>query len=139
MFKRILVALDGSTHSQRSFEYAQDLTLKYSAQLVLVHAFGPIPRELGSPIIEQIEAHAVEEGKHIVERAQAQLANMNLNVTTEILEGPAAEAILRVADTYTCDLIVLGSRGLGTFEGLLLGSVSNTVLQHAKIPVLIVK
>ena len=64
---------------------------------------------------------------------------MNLNVTTEILEGPAAEAILRVADTYTCDLIVLGSRGLGTFEGLLLGSVSNTVLQHAKIPVLIVK
>jgi nucleotide-binding universal stress UspA family protein len=58
---------------------------------------------------------------------------------TEVLEGSAAEAILEVASTRKSDLIVMGSRGLGTLSGLLLGSQSQKVVQHANCPVLIVK
>ena len=50
--------------------------------------------------------------------------------STDIVEGPAAEAILRVAQLDGCDLIVMGSRGLGMMQGLLLGSVSNRVLHQ---------
>ena len=60
-------------------------------------------------------------------------------VKGEIMQGPAAEAILEVAKTRHCDLIVMGSRGLGQFAGLLLGSQSQKVVQHAECPVLIVK
>jgi nucleotide-binding universal stress UspA family protein len=56
-----------------------------------------------------------------------------------VLEGPPAEAILRVAETRACDLIVVGSRGLGELKAVLLGSVSERVLHHSTVPVLIVK
>jgi len=60
-------------------------------------------------------------------------------IKADVLQGPPAEAILDVAKTRECDLIVMGSRGLGQFTGLLLGSQSQKVVQHAECPVLIVK
>ena len=59
-------------------------------------------------------------------------------VIVEVLEGPPADAILRVADVRQCDLIVMGSRGHGTLASLLLGGVSHRLLAHAQAPVMIV-
>ena len=56
-----------------------------------------------------------------------------------VVEGEAKQVILDEADRIDPDLIVLGSRGYGTFQRLLLGSVSNAVAQHAKCSVLIVR
>jgi nucleotide-binding universal stress UspA family protein len=58
---------------------------------------------------------------------------------TEVLEGPPADAILRVAEARNVDLIVMGARGLGSLGSLLLGSVSQKVLAHATCPVMIVR
>lgn len=58
---------------------------------------------------------------------------------TDVLEGPAAEAILRVAEVRKVDLIVMGTRGLGQLKGLLLGSQSQKVLAHAPCPVLLAR
>jgi nucleotide-binding universal stress UspA family protein len=68
-----------------------------------------------------------------------QVRQQGLTASMNVLEGPPADAILRVAETEKHDLIVMGSRGLGLFQELLLGSVSERVLRHAKIPVLIVR
>ncbi len=55
-----------------------------------------------------------------------------------MLEGPASQAILRVAQVHKADLIVIGSRGLGDWQAMVLGSVSHKVVHHAPCPVLIV-
>ncbi len=57
----------------------------------------------------------------------------------EVLEGPPAEAILRVAETHGVDLIVMGTRGLGGLAGTLLGSQSQKVVMRVKRPVLPVR
>jgi nucleotide-binding universal stress UspA family protein len=67
------------------------------------------------------------------------LREAGLEVIVEVLEGPPADAVLRVADIRQCDLIVIGSRGHGTLASLLLGSVSHRVLAHARVPVLVVR
>jgi nucleotide-binding universal stress UspA family protein len=60
-------------------------------------------------------------------------------VETEVIEGPAAEAILRVQETRGSDLIIMGTRGQGRLAGLVMGSVSQKVLAHAQCPVMFVK
>ena len=60
-------------------------------------------------------------------------------INTVMIEGSAAEAVLDVAVTRNSDVIVIGSRGLGTLAGLLLGSTSQKVVAHAPCPVLIVR
>ena len=69
----------------------------------------------------------------------AKVRETGLTADMNVLQGPAPDAILRVAETEGYDLIVMGSRGLGQFQGLLIGSVSDRVMHHAKIPVLIVR
>ncbi|MBK7448596.1 MAG: universal stress protein [Anaerolineales bacterium] len=62
-----------------------------------------------------------------------------MTVTASVVEGPAAEAILRAADELSPDVIVMGSRGEGGFANVLLGGVAEQVVHHAKVPVLVVK
>lgn len=139
MYKKILIAYDGSEHSQRALDAARDLAQTYDAQLILVHAFEPIPKDWGTPFFEQAGAQALKAAGRVMQEAQSKLADGGSQVITEVLEGPAAEAILRVAEIRGCDLIVMGSRGLGELRAVLLGSVSNKVLHQSTIPVLIVK
>jgi nucleotide-binding universal stress UspA family protein len=60
-------------------------------------------------------------------------------VDTEILERPAVNAILSVVEARKPDLLVMGARGLGTWQGIILGSVSMAITQRAECPVLVVK
>jgi nucleotide-binding universal stress UspA family protein len=75
-------------------------------------------------------------GQQLLESAQTQVGD-TVVVETQLIEGPPAPAILRVAEEEGCDLIVIGSRGRGQIAGILLGSVSSTVAQRAHCPVLI--
>jgi len=139
MFKKILLATDGSAQANRALEYARDLALRDNAQVIVVHAFEPVPSYLGEPWEEQVEAQHTTAGKRIANDAAQKLQAAGLDVVVEVLEGPAADAILRVADARQCDLIVMGCRGYNTLTSLLVGSVSHRVLAHARVPVMIVK
>ena len=136
MFERILLATDGSPAADEALGYALDLAVRYDAQVIVVYAYDPVHKSLGSPFQDEyIESH-MNEGKQITEQAAQKLQEANVDV---VLEGPAADAILRVADARKCDLIVMGSRGQGALTSLLLGSVSHKVLSHAPVPVLTVR
>jgi nucleotide-binding universal stress UspA family protein len=139
MFEKILLASDGSPDARQALVYARDLALRDGAQVVVVHAFDPVPSYLGDPWRDRVTERHISAGQEMADRAAQSLQESDVDVIVEVLEGPPADAILKVADIRECDLIIMGSRGHGTLASLLLGSVSHRVLGHARVPVMIVK
>ncbi len=139
MFRNILIAYDGSEHSQRAAVLAGDLGRQQTnAELWLVCVVEPTPRELGSPFIDQLIVERTQLGESMMAEAK-HLIGEGLTVHEELLFGTPAESIIDVAETRNCDLIVMGTRGLGALTGLLLGSQIQKVISLAKCPVLAVK
>lgn len=102
-------------------------------------AYEPIPTYLGEPNLQHVIDARLKEAEAVLNQALEVIGEIPADIHSEILEGPAAEAILRVAETRESDLIVMGSRGLGQITGLLLGSQSQKVANNAHCPVLIVR
>jgi nucleotide-binding universal stress UspA family protein len=138
-FSKILLATDGSPNGEGALRYACDLALRYDAQVIVVHAYSPLPTYLGEPWGAQVIEKSITEGRKVADRVAERLREAGVEVVVEVLEGPPADTILRVADVQQCDLIVMGNRGYGELASLLLGSVSHRVLAHAQAPVLIVR
>ena len=139
MFKQIVVAIDGSEHSHRALDYARYMAESSGASLWLVHAFPHTSDLLGFEQYEQLAARRTTAGQAVLDEARERLGKTAVEVQEELLEEPAAEAILNVAQVRGADLIVMGTRGLGSLRGLLLGSVSIKVVQHAHCPVMLVR
>jgi len=137
MLRKILVAIDGSAHARAALDFAIDLAARYGATLVLLHAFPHVSDLLGTPQYEHLLVARTLNGERLLESAQTQVGDA-APVDTQLVEGPAAPAILQIAAEEGCDMIVVGSRGHGQLAGLLLGSVSSAVAQRAECPVLIV-
>lgn len=139
MFKEIIVAIDGSDHSHKALSYAKGLAEQAGATLRMVHAFPHTSDLLGYDDYEQLVARRESAGQTILDQARHQLGEVTFTVKEELMEEPAAEAILAVAKTRHADLIVMGTRGRSSLEGLLLGSVSQKVIHHAECPVMVVR
>jgi len=140
MFKNILLGVDGSEHALHAAKTAADLARSMDSEILrIVVAFEPVPPYLGEPNMQTAISARMNEAETILEKAMHAVGEIPGEVHTEILEGPPAEAILEVANTRQCDLIVMGSRGLGMLGGVLLGSQSQKVVRHATCPVLIVR
>jgi nucleotide-binding universal stress UspA family protein len=139
MFERIVLAVDGASDAREATRYARELAVRDGAQVVVVTAFERIPTILGEPQQSEMEAERVAEARLIAEEAAHGLEKAGVGVIVEVLEGPAAEAILKVANVRQSDLIVMGSRGHGNLARLVLGSVSHSVLAKAHVPVLIAR
>lgn len=147
MPKTILVPFDGSSNANRAIDYGSDLATKYGAKLVLLHVidyrFGRLPEELHQYAVSEHlngrdEVYAVVE--KLLESAKLRVRNAGVeDVETDSSAGDPASVILDATKAADADLIVMGSRGLSELKGLLLGSVSDKVLHHAEVPILIVR
>ena len=138
MFECIVYATDGSDHARKALGYARDLAKLHNAKLFVVHVYSRVSDFLDYKEYDTILGHRIAAGEKIIEEAAKEFEVAGLKFQTELLEGPVAEAIMNVAKTRDADLIVLGARGMSSLEGLLLGSVSQKVIQHATCPVLVV-
>lgn len=144
MFQKILVAYDGSTHSQRALKKAADWAkTDNDIHVHVVHVAEPPPMniyglygpELSKVVIQERE----EQARKVISGAKKIIKAEKLDCHIERLQGDPAEQILNYAKNKQMDLIMIGSRGLGGFKGMLLGSVSQRVIQHAKCHVLVIK
>jgi nucleotide-binding universal stress UspA family protein len=138
MFKNILLAVDGSYNASQAAKLAGSLARELKADLWIVTAFDPVPPYLGEPNMQNAINARMEVAEAVLKETLKAIGTINGELKTEVLEGPAAEAILKVAKTRQNDLIVMGARGLGILSGILLGSQSQKVLHHAPCPVLVV-
>ena len=139
MFKKILVPYDGSYHSERALEAAIEIAKNDKAAIHVIYAYDKLPKYLGEPNLQEVLNRVLTAARGLVEGAAQHAHAHGIEVTTDVLEGPAADAILRAAETEGFDLIVIGSRGLGHLKGLLIGSVSERVVRQAKTPVMIMR
>ena len=140
MFEDILLAVDGSDHALHAARMAAGLANAMNSQILrIVIAYEPIPAYLGEPNLQRAIDARLNEAQQILQKTVETLGNVSAEVRSELLEGDAAESIIRVATTHNSDVIVMGSRGLGRLSGLLLGSTSQKVVAHAPCPVLIVR
>ena len=140
MFKHILLGVDGSEHALHAAKTAADLARSLQSEtLRIVVAYDSVPPYLGEPNMQTAISARMKEAEKILQKAVGVVGEIPGEIHTETLEGPPAEAILDVANTRKCDLIVMGSRGLGRLTGLLIGSQSQKVVQHAPCPILIVR
>jgi nucleotide-binding universal stress UspA family protein len=132
--------VDGSEHALCAARLAGNLARSMQARIVrVVVVYSTIPSYLGSPNMQTVMDARLKEAHEILDAALAELGSFPGEVHIELIEGSPAEAIINVADTRKSDLIVMGSRGLGTLTGLLLGSTSQKVVSHAPCPVLIAR
>jgi nucleotide-binding universal stress UspA family protein len=140
MFHHLLIGYDGSAHAKKALEYGIDFAMHAGAQITIVTAFPGIPDFVGSPQYDEMVARLTTQANQTAQMAAEQARACNIEkVRVEVLQGSPAECILAVAETRGCDCIVVGSRGRGEMTGLLLGSVSDRLVHHAKVPVLVVR
>lgn len=140
MFERILLAVDGSEHSYHAARAAADIARAMKSEILrIVVSYDRIPPYLGEPNLQNVINARVGEAQAILDKAVEAVGNVPAEVHTELIEGDAAESIIDVATTRDSSVIVMGSRGLGSLKGLVLGSTSQKVVSHAPCPVLIVR
>ena len=107
--------------------------------MIMVHAYPRTSDLRDHDGYETLLTQRKNTGRDILEKAHDNMAGGSVSVEDDLLEGPAAEAILSVAKIRKADLIILGTRGMGSLKGLMVGSVSSKVMHHAPCPVLIVR
>jgi nucleotide-binding universal stress UspA family protein len=174
--ERIMVALDGSEHSEKALDLASDIAARCGAELVLLHAVSDKPltdaerhmveveylNEIGTGLdgfaveppgdpsvrAQRILQHYADVarrfrevlGQRLMSQARARARDKGVRSVQNVLEnGDPASTILRLAKGLHVDMIVLGSRGLGDAQGLLMGSVSHNVAHLAECTCVSVK
>ena len=140
MFKRILVAVDGSHHARQAVLTAAQCAREQGATLTLLTVYHEPPGYEGEPEYSADLESAIH-GAHVIldeEEAAVQAAGGPTVRKDALGAGTPAEAILDAAASGQYDLLVMGTRGLGRLQSVLLGSVSARVAAHSVIPVLIV-
>jgi nucleotide-binding universal stress UspA family protein len=143
---KILLPVDGSVFSQTAIDEVSRRPWPQGSEIRIISA-AEIPVIVGiepwatTPVyFEQMEGGVRDSARAVVENAVTKLKTATpLRVNSAVIEGSAGEVIVDEAEKWGADLIVMGSRGLGAWSRLLLGSVSNAVVHHAKCSVEIVR
>lgn len=147
MFAKILVCSDGSEPALKAARTAAAIARSFQSSVVLVTVYDPstIPTPYigipdGSLLTATDAGRYAEETQRMVERDTGRVfEELDVLYTCHRELGHPVERILTAAQDLHVDLIVLGCRGQGGFQRLLLGSVSEGVVRHAHCPVLVVR
>ena len=140
--KKILVAVDGSKNSDKAVIEAKKIGTCMNSEINVIYVMEDI---MVHPYIHMEEYKGVldeafkEQGTEVLDRAKKELENYDGKVEYLLKNGNPASKILKVAEEGEYDLIVIGSRGLNAVSRVMIGSVSNKVVNRADISVLIVK
>ena len=128
--KRILVPVDGSETSDRAIEEAIKIAEVYNSDIHILYVANINQLAINACLSDAILEAVTKAGNKVPEK---------INVITTSETGSPSVTITDFADEIKADLVVIGSRGLGLVKGVLLGSVSQYVVEPAPCPALVVK
>lgn len=146
---KILLATDGTEHSQEALEAATRFIFSDDDEILIVSVVDmavPMAIDLYGgylPASTEIEKAARENAEKVLESAKNQLmaalSKQNVKISTDILFGSPESRIVETAEEMKTDIIIVGSHGYNRWERLLLGSVSDSVVHHAPCSVMVVR
>ena len=147
MYKRILVATDGSTLSKKAVTSAIELAALANAELVALKVIPRYPQSyfegglaLQAAEVSRVEKQWADDGQAIVDAVQQ--AALEQGVKTKAITVKSdfvSDAVIAAAKKHKCDLIVMASHGRRGIKRLLLGSETQQVLTHSHVPVLVLR
>ena len=142
ILKQILIATDGSESAEKAASFGIEIARLSGAKIYAVYVIDttpyysiPLDQLWPKDIYEQFEKIGHEITADVEETTKA----AGLEAESIVLKGDPAERILNFAEEQNVDLIVVGAHGISKFERLVIGSVSEKIVRHAKIPVLVVR
>jgi len=141
LFTNLLVPVDGSDNSYRALDSALLLSEKLGSNITVIHVMEEVPiTHIGSEkmLNELLEAYK-KENQDILLKCSEIANQKGLTVKTFLIEGNPASAILDYNKKEKFDLVIMGSRGLGKFKELILGSVSSKIVHHSPCAVLLIR
>jgi nucleotide-binding universal stress UspA family protein len=143
-YQHILVPIDGSETAYTALTQAAALAKAFNAKVTVVQVLTLDPYIAAEYITAQQTNELIERARRSIEGhlqdAQTKFAELGIDVTTQLLEGQSISLeIAKSAKKLNADVIVIGSHGRTGIKKLLLGSVAQSVLSEADLPVLIVK
>ena len=136
--KKILVPLDGSKNSLRGLDEAIYLARQCQATITGLYVI-PLAKPVTDSQISYIEKHLLNNASKFMSKAKTRAAQNGILFDDMIDYGDEGPKIINFANIESYDIIVIGSRGMGSIKEIFFGSTSNYVLHKSKIPVLIVK
>jgi nucleotide-binding universal stress UspA family protein len=145
MFKRILIPTDGSTLSNKALKQGFALAKRLKSSVTVVHVYSPYVIGLGgdmgmgyATVEREMREFARSTGRKYLDRAETVAKAAGMKIERLLVEGmPTWKSIIDVARRKRCDAILMGAHGRGAMSALLLGSQTNAVLAHSKIPVVV--
>lgn len=141
--KKILVPFDGSEYSEKAFEKALEIAAKFESKLTVMTVIqSKVSDSAGISLarLEEIQDEEEDIATTMLKKLEEQAKAKNVSFSIKIIHNPSSsDGIVSFAEANNIDLIVMGSHGRTGFRKIVLGSVANGVLGHAKCPVLITK
>ncbi|MDG6994988.1 MAG: universal stress protein [Nitrososphaerota archaeon] len=140
---KILVAVDGSENAARAARVAATIASNSGAELTILYVIDIPAVPSGETYVpfDEIEVRAREEADRFMPKLESAAKEMGVKTRIEILEslGSLVRTITDYADREKIDLLVVGTRGMGGFKRLVLGSVASGLVQYAHCSVLVVR
>lgn len=146
---KILIATDGTRHSQQAIEKVADFKLNIGDEIKIISVVDmavPVSIDMYGGYMaptSDIENNVREAAENILEGSKnfilGLLETTEISVNTEILYGSPDSRIVETSEKMKADLIIVGSHGYNRWERFLLGSVSDSVIRYAKCSVLVVR
>jgi len=137
--KRIVIATDGSPGSSVAIEEGLELAASLGAVVTFVSVRPSPSPVLGDPYYQRALTKELARARKALAEAVARAEDHDISCEAIALTGNAADEIDRLARERDADLIVVGTRGLGPFKAVLLGSVSTAIAHRADRPVLVAR
>jgi len=141
LFTKILVPVDGSDNSYRALDAALFLSEKLGSDITVLHVMEQIPiihiesQKLLSELLENYK----KENQDILSKCLEIARKKGVTINTILLQGNPASIILDFSKKEKYDIVIMGSRGMGKFKELILGSVSSKIVHHSLSAILLIR
>lgn len=141
MFSKILVPVDGSDNSYRALDAALVLSEKLPSKVTAVQVMedAPVLHIQSEKLLRELLEAFRKEQELILAKCSEIASKKGLTIDTILLRGNPGSIILNFSETENYDTIIMGSRGMGKFKELILGSVSSKVMHHSRCSVMLIK
>ena len=143
MFKKILLPVDQPEYDENVLNMAKDIATKYKSELIIFNSQDVTPNIywVNDPsVLNSINLNTKNYAKDVVNQVSEFFKDTNIKITLKTAMGdPAAEILHLIEYDPSIDLIIMSTHGMSTIKRFLLGSVTNKIIHHASIPVLVVR